>query len=888
MSPTARGYTTDVDLPPNTVAAAPAGQTPRRARSWLRLAVSGAGLLLLPAALWILHHELRKYQYHELADAIRGLPRAGVLLAIGLTVVNYVVLASYDLLGLRFVRRPLPVHKAMLAAVAGFAISNSIGLFLVSAGLIRLGLYSNWGLSAAEVAGVVTFNSITFHLGLFTVGGLMLAGAPLPESLPLPVPLLRLLGVLLLALVAAYFLMSLRHRRFVEIRRLRIPIPSLGLALGQLAISITDWVLSAAVIYVLLPADVAVPFATFFGIFVLAQLAGILSQVPGGLGVFETALVLLLRRLCPTDQLVGTLLVYRAIFYLLPLAAAALLLGAYELGRRRERVRRVSQAFAEWMPFVAPPLLTTLTFASGVLLLFSGATPALQERLRLVARVLPLAGIEAAHFLASLLGVGLLLVARGLAARLRGAYHLALLLVGLGIALSLLKGLDYEEALALAALLAALLPCRRYFHRHLALAEEPFTAGWVYAVGISLAATGWLSFFAYKHVTYHHALWWQASLAGDAPRSLRAMAGAAALGLGLGLFHLLRRPRPRPAPPGPADLEQAAALTRATGPCYGYLALLGDKSLLFSPRRDAFLMYGVSGRHWVAMGDPLGAPDAAAELAWSFRELCDRHRGFCVFYEASPGRIPLYLDLGLIPLKIGEEARVPLATFNLDGPEHKPLRHAVHHVEKGGATLEIVAVADVSPLLPACRQVSDAWLQARNTRERGFSLGSFRPDYLRRFPLAVVRHQGRLVAFASLWLTDTREELATSLVRYHPDAPHGTMDFLFARLMLWGQAQGCRTFNLGVVPLEGLEDRSVAPLWHRLGTMAYRHGEPAAGLDGLRQFRDKFGPAWEPRYLLYPAHLQLPQVLLSVASLIAGSAHSTDGRGQDQGAERCA
>ena len=167
--------------------------------------------------------------------------------------------------------------------------------------------------------------------------------------------------------------------------------------------------------------------------------------------------------------------------------------------------------------------------------------------------------------------------------------------------------------------------------------------------------------------------------------------------------------------------------------------------------------------------------------------------------------------------------------------------------------------------------VSDAWLGAKKTREKGFSVGRFDPAYLRRFPCALVRKEGRMLAFANLWSGAEKAELSVDLMRHIPDAPNGVMDYLFVELMLWATAQGYRRFDLGMVPLSGLETGPLAPRWHRFGTLMYRHGEHFYNFQGLRAYKEKFRPEWHPKYLAVPPGVSLPRVLVDIAALIAGS-----------------
>jgi phosphatidylglycerol lysyltransferase len=830
------------------------------------------GLILFLAALWILQYELQEYHYHDIVRHVAELPPHRVLLALILTVLDYLVLTGYDALALRHLNHPLAYSKVAFASFLGYAFSHTLGFPLLSSAPLRYRLYSAWGLSAVEITNVVAFAFLTFWLGLFSVGGLVFLLEPpgIPATLHLPFVSLRPLGVIFLAVAGGYVVASAVRKKPLMVWEWELPLPSFGLSLVQLGVACLDWALVGGVLYVLLPPVAPLSYPGFLGIFLLAQVTGVVSQVPGGLGVFETVVILFLSPIFPASAVLGSLLAFRGIYYLLPLGVATVLLGAHELLRRKEGVEWIAHLFSRRVSILAPHLLAFSAFIGGALLLFSGATPAVHSRLAWLKDFLPLPVIEVSHFLGSLAGVGLLLLARGLQQRLDAAYHLTVALLGAGIFFSLLKGFDYEEALILSVMLGALLPCRRHFYRQASLISERFTSGWVVAVIFVLLGSVWLGLFSYKHVEYSQDLWWQFAFSGNAPRFLRATVGAVGAALVVATARLLRPAPPEPRLPDSADLDKAYNVIGRARNAAANLALLGDKALLFSANGKAFIMYGIEGRSWVALGDPVGPEEESAELAWQFRALCDRHDGWPVFYQVGVEHFPLYLDLGLALLKLGEEARVPLQSFSLEGGSRKGLRHDHKRAETEGCTFAVIPVEGIPALLPELKAISDAWLAEKHTREKGFSLGYFKPEYLQRFPVGIVRKGGKIVAFANLWLGAEKEELSPDLMRYLPEAPHGVMEYLFVQLMLWGKEAGYRWFNLGMAPFSGLENRALAPLWNRLGALMFQHGEHFYNFQGLRQYKEKFNPEWEPRYLASPAGLALPRILTNLASLIAG------------------
>jgi phosphatidylglycerol lysyltransferase len=837
------------------------------------------GIALFAAALWLLHRKLASHGLANILRELRTLPPNRVLAAIAVTVAAYLTMTLYDRLAIAYLKHPLAKRKTTMAAFISYAFSNNVGLSLLTSGSIRYRLYSTWGLSAEEITRLVLFSLVAFWLGILTVGGILFVTQPLalPGIKMLPLHSARPLGIFFLVLVASYLAWVIRRPQPVQVHGWRIPWPPPRLAFLQLVVGSLDWILSGSVLYLLLPAGAGLHLAHLLGIYLLAETVALISQVPGGLGVFES-IVLLSAPSLPVPALAGALLAFRAIYYLLPLVVAAVLLGGHEVSRQREAASRAAQIAGHWGETIAPPFFALGALVAGAVLLFSGATPALPHRLAWLGKALPLAVLELSHFLASLVGAALLLLARGLQRRLDAAWLLTLVLLASGSVLSLLKGGDYEEALLLVLLLAALLPCRSLFYRKASLFAEPFTTGWITAILLVLGCSVWLGFFSYHHVPYSSQLWWQFTLKGNAPRFLRAEVGAAVLLLLFALGRLLRPAPSTPVLPDAEALDKADRVIAGVVSTSANLALLGDKALLFNEQGTAFIMYGIEGRSWVAMGDPVGPAEERPELAWRFRELCERHGGWPVFYEVGPEVLPLYLDMGLALTKLGEEARVPLANFSLEGGARSGLRHARRHLEKQGCDFEIVPPAAAPDLMTELQTISDAWLAEKNTREKGFSLGFFNPGYLARFPLALVRRERRIIAFANLWPGAGREELSIDLMRFLPEAPNGVMDYLFTGLLLWGREQGYRWFNLGMAPLAGLENRPFAPLWNRFGALIFRHGENFYNFQGLRAYKEKFDPVWEPRYLASPGGIVLPRILTNVAALISGGFKGVIGR----------
>lgn len=536
----------------------------------------------------------------------------------------------------------------------------------------------------------------------------------------------------------------------------------------------------------------------------------------------------------------------------------------------RQAGRQAGNILQPWIERFAPRLAASGVFLAGVILLLSGATPEIDSRMEWMRGLVPLPVLELSHLAGSAIGVGLLILARGLYQRLDGAWWTTMLLLAGGIAASLLKGLDYEEATILAAVGLGLWVTRDRYYRRASLLDLGSSRAWIVGVVLVVGVAVLVSIASYRDVQYAHELWWQFAFDDDAPRVMRAGLLSILLAAGFVLWQLLSPHREQAILPDAQAKAKAEAIAMTSQDTLAYLALLGDKQLLFSEAGDAFIMYQRSGRSMVALGDPAGNPARFEELCWKFRELCDRNSSWPVFYQVSSEQLPLYLDLGLELAKLGEEARVLLPEFSLEGSKRSSLRNEYRRAGKEGATFGVLGPAEVAEQLPRLKELSDQWLRSKAAAEKGFSIGRFDPDYLRRFPCGCVYRDGKIVAFTNLWLSRTRDEFSIDLMRYGTDAPRGVMDYLFIELMLWGKKEGYRWFNLGMAPLAGLEGHPLAPFWHKLGRLVHRYGETFYNFEGLRRYKDKFGPQWRPRYMASPGGLVLPRVLLDTAALIAG------------------
>ncbi|MFN3646059.1 MAG: bifunctional lysylphosphatidylglycerol flippase/synthetase MprF [Gemmobacter sp.] len=835
---------------------------------------------LFPLGLYALYRLLAPVNLADVMAQIRATPWTTMALALLATLGGYLSLAGYDWSALRYIGKPLPIPVVLTGGLMAYAFGNTIGLSAVSGGAVRWRVYSGLGLDGYDVAAVSTFAAVSFGVAATVVGLGALAIHPgaLAAVLPFSVPTIRLASVgVILVIVLPLIWASVSGRR-LKVGRLSLHAPSLPILGGQIPFSLGDIGFSALTLYLLLPVS-DFGFFTFLAVFAAATMAGIVSHVPGGIGVFETVVIAAMPAGTPVDKVAAALLLYRLVYYLVPFVLALVVLALYE-GWRATGARVPTTAFGRAMTTMdpalqavaplAPIVLAVMVFGSGLWMSLSALIPPTTDAAEVAEALFPLAFVEGSALLSSALGAGLIVLAMGIVRRSRGAFWLAVGAMAASVVVVLVHGLDWERAGFLALAVAILLPFRREFHRRSTLTHAALGPGWIVLVATTIAAFGFVLFFAHKGTPYAHELWWQFAVDERAPRALRASL-VASLIVGLAaLWLLLRAPRHRFELPDAAALDRSASIARASDRPDAGFALTGDKALIFSDDGRAFVMCGVSGRSWIAFGGPVGPADAAGDAAQAFVDAARRAGGRPVFYEVGVEDVPLMLELGLTLHKLGEEAVVDLTRFSLDGAERKKLRAAHNRAGRDGLTMEIARPPHAPALIEELRAISDDWLHAKGAREKGFSVGRFDPVWLGRWPLALVRHQGRIVAFANILTTDSRAMATIDLMCHVEDAPSGTMDFLFTDLMLRLKAEGYRAFSLGMAPLSGLAPERSRRLWDRFGALIYSHGGNFYNFEGLRAFKDKFHPDWRPRYLAAPSALPPLLTLADAARLIGG------------------
>jgi phosphatidylglycerol lysyltransferase len=801
-------------------------------------------IVAVGVVLWLTWSALGAVHIREVRAVLRSLDSRWVWLAAAFTALNVSVMGLYDVIAFRHTRSP--VWQRWRYGAVAFAWSNFLTLGPLAGPAIRFWLYAPAIDRAADLQGGVVAIAVAFSSGLagWIVSVLVAPalGIGFPSTAVLALALTGLIVVLtrgVLALIA--------HMSGTEVT----PARSVEMAL----VGWLDWLLaSVAFIAVLHAAGGGHALMPALRTFFIGQGIGLVSLVPGGFGSADAYWIAHLP--IAAASAAAVVAAFRVVYYILPWALASLLLLSWATRRAQRRIE------------IARTVVAGLTGAGGLLIMLSSASPALHARLLALEEIVPLPLVEFGQLTAAMTGLLLLALARGLARGYRAAFRGTMVLLALGATAAVLKGFDWEEAVVLGGLAAAAASQASLFDRD-------SQGDWIEGADVALATVAvavFVIFGALAHRAGFDAFsrWMELGYRFEASRFARS-AIALIMAVSAAAIYVALRVPIRFARPSPSDVRAALDLhARIGGGSTPLMVANGDKAIFVDGERGLCL-YRINGPYLVVFADPVvRASDRGDFLDALFRFAGELDRR-PLFYQVSPDWIPPLHDRGYIFFKLGEEALVPLSSVATDGHQGKMYRQVLRRAERDRVRFRVMAPYEVERRLDELRQISDDWLRSKAVVERQFSIGFFDREYLATYSCAVVEEidTGRILAFANLLKGPMRVELSVDLMRYRSDGLHG-MDYLFVSLLFYAKEQGYERFNLGMAPLASVGASRGAHGRERLARVLFQHGEHWYNFQGLRQYKQKFEPDWQPRYMGYQSAWEFPVATAYVSALVAG------------------
>ncbi|WP_442593622.1 bifunctional lysylphosphatidylglycerol flippase/synthetase MprF [Neobacillus sp. D3-1R] len=634
-------------------------------------------------------------------------------------------------------------------------------------------------------------------------------------------------------------------------------------------ISTVEWFFVFFTIYVISKVlGLPVTFAEILSIGVVGASAGVVSMIPGGLGSFDLILILGLTGLnVMEEQALLLLLLYRISYYFFPFIVGFVLLIRYGWKQLNEKWSGVPEILLEHISHL---ILTLLVFFSGVILLTSASLPAVIERLRFMHRIISMPLMNLSHLLSVAVGITLLGLARGIEYKVKRAYYLTFVMLIVGAIFTLSKGFDYEEAIFVLFVAWVLWLSRGRFYR------LNFVHTWGRMSVDLIIILGVLSFYlvlGYANLpeapfkipakfrdfiyTEPSDLWFSGII------------GFLLANIILLLFFWIK---------GPLKWKKMLSnnhtsailnhLDKYGGTVLSHLMFLHDKAVYWTSNSKVLFSYQTVADKLVVLGDPVGEKELIFKAIEELRDNTDRFGYTPIYYQVSQTMLPYLHENGYDFLKLGEEGYVNLEDFSLSGKKMKSLRASKNKFDKDGYRFEIIHPPFSQELFQELKKVSDHWLGGRE--EKGYSLGFFDREYLSLTPLAIVKNpEADIIAFASIMpVYDRHQTVSIDLMRFMPESPNGTMDYLFLNTMEWSKQEGYKRFNLGMAPLSNVGISKYSFLSEKIAAQIYNQGHVFYHFQGVKRFKEKYADYWEPKFLAYKKKTSLFFTMLQLTYLI--------------------
>ncbi|WP_069996430.1 bifunctional lysylphosphatidylglycerol flippase/synthetase MprF [Staphylococcus caeli] len=639
-------------------------------------------------------------------------------------------------------------------------------------------------------------------------------------------------------------------------------------------VSGVEWFVAALVLYMaLMMVGVQLPFSTFMGIFIIAALTGLISFIPGGFGTFDLVVLLGLKHInVSKEEIVLALLLYRFAYYLFPVLVA-LILSTFEFRSTAKRywegsrisvpVKDMSSLLASYQKDI---IARAPSFSIAVLLLFTSLVFFLNN-LTIIYDGLYDPNHYIYYIIVSVHTCACLLLLLNVV----GVYRLskrAILFSIISIVLIFIATAYTYASFMLLSWLIVMLILLLVFYRRARVIKRPFRYNKLllsFAIGAIILYINHLviSTTFYTLDIYHievdtsilrYYFWFTVLLV------------AIIVGVIVWWFEYRYRLSNKR-----DDIDTCTTIVNQYGGNYlSHLMYSGDKKFFINENEDAFLMYRYQHNAYIVLGDPIGNPDAFHQLLEVFYREAEYLGYDIIFYQVTERNMSLYHSFGNQFFKLGEESVVDLTTFTTSGKKKRGLRATLNKLDDLKISFEVLEPPFSQDLINELKQISDAWLADKE--EMHFSVGSFDENYLSQAPIAILKDENQsIIAFCSLMPTYYRSTMSVDLIRWNPEIELPLMDALYLNMLLWSQANHYERFNMGMATLSNVGQIPYSFYGERIAGRVFEHFNGLYRFQGLRRYKEKFNPNWEPRFLVYRKRHSLWVSMLKVMRVIRKS-----------------
>jgi uncharacterized membrane protein YbhN (UPF0104 family) len=607
------------------------------------------GVCLLIGAIYVVQREFRHLNLRDVGRAMRQVHEHSLIVAAIWNLLAYGVLTFYDRLATIYAGHRVSYARTALASFCAYALAHNLGFAAVSGAAVRYRLYSHWGLTPEQIAKIIAFCSLTFGLGGMSLGGVILFYEP--HAVPwfgehFPLWLLTAIGGLMWTIVGGYVFLSTRYP-ILHIRGRTIEIPGWRMALAQVALATVDVAVTASIFYALLPHARGLTWLRFLAVYLGSYAAGLVANVPGGLGVFDAAILLGLSRYLPAPVVLSTTFIFRLYYYVIPLFLAGFLFAGNEVLLRSRGLGTRTPGQTRWSePDFAVAASTGLVAVCGAMLLSIGLLDTHPDYSWMAPGLADFAS-TAGQYVTSLLGTALMVLAIGLSLRVTLAWGATILLLLMGAAVTALQGEPSWVPIALVMAALSVAPFRDAYYRHARLISHTLRPGTLLPLFALLGSVVWLANFEPKVHQLAKTSWWAVVLSRETPTSVRLAVGLAVILLLSALWGVIRPGRVLALPWNAEGRLRYAALGALPPPVADGLVMgeLGRAGIAFQR----------SGRVLLGLGDPAGAESDRISAIWRLRDLAQQEGRHAAIWRASPALLKIYNDLGLTAIPLGSD-----------------------------------------------------------------------------------------------------------------------------------------------------------------------------------------------------------------------------------------